>query len=68
MRAAAVLLGFLLLSLTTKLDALQQEHSQLLSIFQVDCYNHAELVNERALRTIQQQRCLDKKLNPEDKP
>jgi hypothetical protein len=68
MRLAAVLVVWVLYSLSDKLSALQNEHTQLLSIFQVDCYNHAELVQERTIRALQQQRCLQKKLNPEDKP
>jgi hypothetical protein len=62
MRLAAVLLGFLLLSLNSKLEALQNEHAQLLTIAQVQCYNHAENVPNMLLRATQQRRCLEKRI------
>ena len=62
MWAAAVLLGFVIWGVSSKLDALQVEHTRLLSIGQIQCYNHAEnVINGN--RTNQQRRCLTLQLN-----
>jgi hypothetical protein len=64
---AAGLLIFVLWSTGDKLDAMQDEHKQLLKIDQVICYNHAENNPKPDLRSKQQQRCLDMTLDLDKK-
>lgn len=66
MWGCAALLAFVLWGVDNKLSAMQEEHSLLLSISQVNCYNQAELVPEPGLRARQQRRCLDYKLAVEE--
>ena len=65
---AAILLTFVLGLVYTELQARKTEHMQLLTIGQVQCYNHAENNKDLATRPTQMRRCLVMKIDPFGEP
>ena len=63
-----VLLTFVLGLVYSELQARKSEHLQLLTIGQVQCYNHAENNRDAATRPTQMRRCLTMKIDPFGEP
>jgi hypothetical protein len=65
---AALLLTFVLGLVYTELQARKTEHMQLLTIGQVQCFNHAENNIDPKTRPTQMRRCLTMKIDPFGEP
>ena len=63
-----VLLTFVLGLVYSELQARKSEHMQLLTIGQVQCYNHAENNRDVTTRPTQMRRCLTMKIDPFGEP
>lgn len=63
---AAAAFVFVLWGVDSKLDAMKDEHSMLLRIDQIQCYNHAENNTNLDKRADQQRRCLTVQLSKLD--